>query len=215
VLALKRHDQYDGRSALGIRGRSDTRGTRGWYGGRVGRSSRTCPAWAGTWKDLTDKRERHGEQPGRIRCEISRFVDDGGRPTAICRRRSPVEARGRSSWTSRTPSTTWWKKAAHLSPTKCRAWAREVGTEGVLGRPGERSWRGRKPWKGLTDKRERDGRANLTAQVRNIADVTTGGRRRRRPVAEDHGERAGLKWLELKNTINHDGRSAQRIRKRK
>ena len=43
--------------------------------------------------------------------------------------------------------------------------------------------------------------SNLTAQVRNIAEVTTAVAQRR-PVAQDHGGRAAARSCELKNTIN-------------
>ena len=76
--------------------------------------------------------------------------------------------------------------------------AREVGTEGKLG--GQAQVRGvAGTWKDLTDN-VNSMAANLTGQVRNIAEVTTA-------VAngdlsqEDHGRRAG-EILELKNTIN-------------
>src|SRR4029079_11495345 len=76
--------------------------------------------------------------------------------------------------------------------------AREVGTEGVLG--GQASVPGvAGTWKGLTDNVNAMA-SNLTAQVRNIADVTTavakGDLSRKIPV-NVQGE-----VLELKNTIN-------------
>ena len=66
--------------------------------------------------------------------------------------------------------------------------AREVGTEGILGGQAEvEACRG--TWKDLTDTVNLMA-ANLTDQVRNIAQVTTAVAKRR-PVAEDHGRRAG------------------------
>ena len=65
--------------------------------------------------------------------------------------------------------------------------AREVGTEGKLGGqaivPGVAG-----TWKDLTDT-VNSMASNLTAQVRNIAEVTTAVAQRR-PVAQDHGRRA-------------------------
>ena len=76
--------------------------------------------------------------------------------------------------------------------------AREVGTEGKLGGqaqvPGVAG-----TWKDLTDNVNSMAR-NLTAQVRNIAEVTTAVAERR-PVQEDHGRRRG-EILQLKDTIN-------------
>ena len=77
--------------------------------------------------------------------------------------------------------------------------AREVGTEGKLGGQAEVKGVGG-TWKDLTDFGELMA-SNLTAQVRNIAEVTTA-------VAngdlsqEDHRRCARAKSLELKNTIN-------------
>ena len=66
--------------------------------------------------------------------------------------------------------------------------AREVGTEGKLG--GQADVQGvAGTWKDLTDSVNFMA-GNLTAQVRNIADVTTAVARRR-PVEEDHGRRQG------------------------
>ena len=76
--------------------------------------------------------------------------------------------------------------------------AREVGTEGVLG--GQANVPGvAGTWKGLTDNVNAMA-GNLTAQVRNIADVTTAvakGDLSRKITVNVKGE-----VLELKNTIN-------------
>ena len=89
--------------------------------------------------------------------------------------------------------------------------AREVGTEGKLG--GQAEVKGvAGVWKDLTDS-VNSMAGNLTSQVRNIAEVTTavangdlstqdhGGRARRNSGAEEHHQ--------------HDGGSAQRVRRRK
>ena len=66
--------------------------------------------------------------------------------------------------------------------------AREVGTEGRLG--GQANVLGvAGTWKDLTDS-VNSMAANLTAQVRNIAEVSTADRQRR-PVEEDHRRRVG------------------------
>src|SRR5436305_11690669 len=76
--------------------------------------------------------------------------------------------------------------------------AREVGTEGKLG--GQAQVRGvGGTWKDLTDN-VNSMASNLTAQVRNIADVTTAvarGELNRKITVDVKGE-----ILELKNTIN-------------
>ncbi len=65
--------------------------------------------------------------------------------------------------------------------------AREVGTEGRLG--GQANVLGvAGTWKDLTDS-VNSMASNLTAQVRNIAEVSTADRQRR-PVEEDHRRRA-------------------------
>jgi hypothetical protein len=66
--------------------------------------------------------------------------------------------------------------------------AREVGTEGKLG--GQAVVKGvAGTWKDLTDNVNLMA-ANLTSQVRNIADVTTAVAKGR-PVEEGHGRRQG------------------------
>jgi HAMP domain-containing protein len=74
------------------------------------------------------------------------------------------------------------------SPRRSRAWRPEVGTEASSA--ARRWWKGfRGTWKDLTDS-VNSMAGNLTAQVRNIADVTTAVARGR-PVAQDHGGREG------------------------
>ncbi len=84
--------------------------------------------------------------------------------------------------------------------------AREVGTEGKLGGqaqvPGVAG-----TWKDLTDN-VNSMAGNLTAQVRNIAEVTTADRARR-PVAQDHGRREG-RDPRAQEHHQHDGRPAER-----
>jgi HAMP domain-containing protein len=88
--------------------------------------------------------------------------------------------------------------------------AREVGTEGKLGGqaqvPGVAG-----TWKDLTDS-VNSMAANLTGQVRNIAEVTDRGGRRR-PVQEDHGGREG-RDSRAEEHDQHDGGSAQLLRLR-
>ncbi len=88
--------------------------------------------------------------------------------------------------------------------------AREVGTEGKLG--GQADVQGvAGTWKDLTDS-VNSMAGNLTAQVRNIADVTkavAAGDLSKKITVDVKGE-----ILELKNTDQHDGRPAQLVRRR-
>ena len=88
--------------------------------------------------------------------------------------------------------------------------AREVGTEGKLG--GQADVQGvAGTWKDLTDNVNLMA-GNLTGQVRNIADGDDGGRERR-PVEEDHRRREG-RDPRAEEHHQHDGRSAQLVRRR-
>jgi HAMP domain-containing protein len=86
--------------------------------------------------------------------------------------------------------------------------AREVGTDGRLGGqaqvPGVAG-----TWKALTDSVNFMA-GNLTAQVRNIAEVTTAGRARR-SLAQDHRRREG-RDPRAQEHHQHHGRPAQRLR---
>ena len=88
--------------------------------------------------------------------------------------------------------------------------AREVGTEGKLG--GQAVVRGvAGTWKDLTDS-VNSMASNLTGQVRNIAEVATAvaqGDLSKKITVNVSGE-----ILQLKETHQHDGRSAQRLRRR-
>ena len=88
--------------------------------------------------------------------------------------------------------------------------AREVGTEGKLG--GQAAVEGvAGTWKDLTDNVNSMAN-NLTGQVRNIADVTTAvarGDLSRKITVEVKGE-----ILAVEEHHQHDGRSAQRLRRR-
>ena len=97
----------------------------------------------------------------------------------------------------RTPSTRWSISSAR-SPSEVTRVAREVGTEGKLG--GQARVEGVSgTWKDLTDS-VNSMAGNLTAQVRNIAQVTTAvanGDLSKKITVDVKGE-----ILELKNTIN-------------
>ena len=86
--------------------------------------------------------------------------------------------------------------------------AREVGTDGKLGGQAQvRDVSG--VWKDLTDS-VNSMASNLTAQVRNISEVTI-ARRQRRPVAQDHGRRP-RRDPAAQGSHQHDGRPAAIVR---
>ena len=147
------------------------------------------------WKDLTDSvNSMASNLTGQVRniAEVTTAVANGDLLEEDHRRR----ARARSC-SSRTPSTRWSISCAR-SPSEVTRVAREVGTEGKLGGqaqvPGVAG-----TWKDLTDN-VNSMAGNLTAQVRNIADVpppSPRGDLSRKITVDVQGE-----ILELKNTIN-------------
>ena len=112
-------------------------------------------------------------------------------------------------WSSRTRSTRW-STSSTPSPREVTRVAREVGTEGKLG--GQAEVRGvAGTWKDLTDTVNAMA-TNLTAQVRNIAEVTTAvanGDLSKKITVAVRGE-----ILELKNTINTMVDQLQRLCRR-
>ena len=90
--------------------------------------------------------------------------------------------------------------------------AREVGTEGKLG--GQAQVKGASGvWKDLTESVNQMA-GNLTAQVRNIAEVTDRGRERRPLRGEDHGRRS-RRDSPAQRGHQHDGRAAPVVRERR
>ncbi len=152
------------------------------------------PGVAGTWKDLTDRRQL---MAGNLTAQVRNIADVA---TAIagatCRRRSPSMCRAKS-FSSRKPSTRWWTSSTP-SPARSPAWRARVGTEGRLG--GQANVLGvAGTWKDLTDS-VNSMAGNLTGQVRNIAEVTTAvanGDLSKKITVDVRGE-----ILELKDTIN-------------
>ena len=175
-------------------------GTDGKLGGQA-----VVPGVAGTWKDLTDsvnamagnltgagaqhRRSHHG---GGARRPVAQ--DHGGRERRNSRAQRHHQHHGRP--------------AQRASPREVTRVAREVGTEGKLGGqaqvPGVAG-----TWKDLTDN-VNSMASNLTAQVRNIAEVATA-------IAsgdlsqEDHGERPRRNPAAQGNH-QHDGGPAERVR---
>ena len=149
---------------------------------------------AGTWKDLTDNvNSMANNLTGQVRniAEVTIAVANGDLSKKIT-----VDVRGEILQLKETINTMVEQLRSFAS--EVTRVAREVGTEGRLGVqavvPGVAG-----TWKDLTDSVNTMG-ANLTSQVRNIAEVTTAvarGDLNRKITVDVKGE-----ILELKNTIN-------------
>ena len=176
-------------------------GTDGKLGGQA-----IVPGVAGTWKDLTDSvNAMCGNLTDQVR-NIAQVT------TAVARgdlsRKITVDVRGEILELKDTINTMVDQLNAFAS--EVTRVAREVGTEGKLGGqaqvPGVAG-----TWKDLTDNVNFMA-SNLTAQVRNIAEVATaiaGGDL----VEEDHRERVGRNPA-AEGNHQHDGGPAQRLRRR-
>ncbi|XHS77967.1 HAMP domain-containing protein [Burkholderiaceae bacterium UC74_6] len=164
-------------------------GTEGKLGGQA-----VVPGVAGTWKDLTDNVNSMAQNlTGQVRniAEVTIAVANGDLSKKIT-----VDVRGEILQLKETMNTMVEQLRSFAS--EVTRVAREVGTEGRLGVqavvPGVAG-----TWKDLTDNVNSMG-ANLTAQVRNIAEVTTAvarGDLNRKITVDVRGE-----ILELKDTIN-------------
>ncbi len=164
-------------------------GTEGKLGGQA-----AVPGTAGTWKDLTDSVNFMASNlTGQVRniAEVTTAVAKGD-----LSRKITVDVKGEILALKITVNTMVDQLNAFAS--EVTRVAREVGTEGQLGVqavvPGVAG-----TWKDLTDSVNTMG-GNLTAQVRNIAEVTTAvarGDLKRKITVDVKGE-----ILALKNTIN-------------
>jgi HAMP domain-containing protein/CheY-like chemotaxis protein/signal transduction histidine kinase len=164
-------------------------GTEGKLGGQA-----QVPGVAGTWKDLTDNVNfMAGNLTGQVRniAEVATAIANGDLSKKIT-----VDVRGEILLLKETLNTMVDQLNAFAG--EVTRVAREVGTEGRLGGqavvPGVGG-----TWKDLTDNVNLLA-ANLTTQVRNIAEVTTAvarGDLSRKITVDVKGE-----ILELKNTIN-------------
>ena len=164
-------------------------GTEGRLGGQA-----LVPGVAGTWKDLTDSvNSMAGNLTGQVRniAEVATAIATGD-----LSRKITVDVRGEILQLKETLNT-MVDQLNRFAGEVTRV-AREVGTEGRLGGqaqvPGVAG-----TWKDLTDS-VNSMAGNLTAQVRNIAEVTTAvarGDLSRKITVDVKGE-----ILELKNTIN-------------
>jgi HAMP domain-containing protein/CheY-like chemotaxis protein/signal transduction histidine kinase len=149
---------------------------------------------AGTWKDLTDSVNlMAGNLTGQVRniAEVTTAVANGDLSKKIT-----VDVKGEILELKNTINTMVDQLNGFAS--EVTRVAREVGTEGELG--GQADVRGvAGTWKDLTDS-VNSMAGNLTAQVRNIAEVTTAvanGDLSKKITVDVKGE-----ILELKNTIN-------------
>ena len=165
-------------------------GTEGKLGGQA-----DVRGVAGTWRDLTDSGQLDGRQPDRRRSATSPTSRPRS-PRATSRRKITVDVRGEILELKNTINTMVDQLSAFAS--EVTRVAREVGSEGKLGGqadvPGVAG-----TWKDLTDTVNFMA-GNLTAQVRNIAEVTTAvanGDLSKKITVDVRGE-----ILELKNTIN-------------
>jgi HAMP domain-containing protein/CheY-like chemotaxis protein/signal transduction histidine kinase len=164
-------------------------GTEGKLGGQA-----NVPGVAGTWKDLTDNVNfMAGNLTGQVRniAEVATAIANGD-----LSRKITVDVRGEMLQLKETLNT-MVDQLNRFAGEVTRV-AREVGTEGSLG--GQANVPGvAGTWKDLTDS-VNSMAGNLTAQVRNIAEVTTAvarGDLSRKITVDVKGE-----ILELKNTIN-------------
>ena len=164
-------------------------GTEGKLGGQA-----KVEGVSGTWKDLTDNVNlMAGNLTGQVR-------NIAGVTTAVAKgdlsKKITVQVRGEILELKDTINTMVDQLSSFAS--EVTRVAREVGTEGKLG--GQADVRGvAGTWKDLTDS-VNSMAGNLTAQVRNIADVTTAvatGDLSKKITVDVKGE-----ILELKNTIN-------------
>ncbi|HWF43952.1 MAG TPA: response regulator [Candidatus Kapabacteria bacterium] len=164
-------------------------GTEGKLGGQA-----DVKGVAGTWKDLTDSvNSMAGNLTGQVRniAEVTTAVANGDLSKKIT-----VDVKGEILELKNTINTMVDQLSSFAS--EVTRVAREVGREGELG--GQAEVRGvAGTWKDLTDNVNFMA-GNLTAQVRNIAEVTTAvanGDLSKKITVDAKGE-----ILELKNTVN-------------
>ncbi len=164
-------------------------GTEGKLGGQA-----DVKGVSGTWKDLTDSvNSMAGNLTSQVRniAAVTTAVANGDLSKKIA-----VDVKGEILELKNTINTMVDQLSSFAS--EVTRVAREVGTEGKLG--GQADVKGvAGTWKDLTDSVNFMG-GNLTAQVRNIAEVTTAvanGDLSKKITADVKGE-----MLELKNTIN-------------
>src|SRR4051812_33488206 len=164
-------------------------GTEGKLGGQA-----QVKGVGGTWKDLTDN---VNSMAGNLTAQVRNIAEV---TTAVARgelnKKITVDVKGESMELKKDINTMVDQLNSFASEVS--RVAREVGTEGKLGGQAQVKGVGG-TWKDLTDS-VNSMAGNLTAQVRNIADVTTAvarGELNKKITVDVRGE-----ILELKNTIN-------------
>ncbi len=176
-------------------------GTDGKLGGQA-----QVPGVGGTWKDLTDSvNSMASNLTGQVRniAEVATAIASGDLSKKIT-----VDVRGEILQLKETLNT-MVEQLRSFAAEVTRV-AREVGSDGRLG--GQANVPGvAGTWKDLTDSVNAMA-GNLTAQVRNIAEVTTAVARGDL-VAQDHGRREGRN-SRAEEHHQHDGGPAQRVRRR-
>src|SRR5204862_5548181 len=164
-------------------------GTDGKLGGQA-----FVPGVAGTWKDLTDSvNQMTGNLTSQVRniAEVTKAVASGDLSKKVT-----IDVKGEILDLKNTINT--MVDQLNSFAFEVTRVAREVGTEGKLGGQAQVHGVGG-TWKDLTDNVNAMA-ANLTGQVRNIAEVTTAvalGDLSKKITVDVKGE-----ILELKNTIN-------------
>ncbi len=161
---------------------------------------------AGTWKDLT---ESVNSMASNLTAQVRNIADvTTAVATGDLSKKITVDVKGEILELKNTINTMVDQLRSFAS--EVTRVAREVGTEGKLG--GQADVQGvAGTWKDLTDS-VNSMASNLTAQVRNIADVTkavASGDLSKKITVDVKGE-----ILELKNTDQHDGRPALFVRVR-
>jgi len=164
-------------------------GTEGKLGGQA-----NVPGVAGTWKDLTDS---VNQMAGNLTAQVRNIADVAiAVANGDMSRKITVDVQGEILQLKETLNTMVDQLRAFAS--EVTRVAREVGTEGKLG--GQANVPGvAGTWKDLTDSVNQMA-GNLTAQVRNIAEVTiavANGDMSKKITADVRGE-----ILQLKETIN-------------
>jgi HAMP domain-containing protein len=168
-------------------------GTEGKLGGQA-----VVEGVSGTWKDLHRLGELHGLEPHGPG-EEHRGRDDGRGARETCRARSRWDVKGEVLELKNTVNT-MVDQLSSFAAEVTRV-AREVGHRRASSAAGEvKGVSG--TWKDLTES-VNSMAGNLTGQVRNIAEVTTGGGDRR-PLQEDHGGREG-RGARAQEHHQHDG----------
>ncbi len=176
-------------------------GTEGRLGGQA-----QVPEVAGTWKDLTDSvNSMAGNLTAQVRniAEVSTAIANGD-----LSRKITVDVRGEILQLKETLNT--MVDQLNRFASEVTRVAREVGTEGKLGRPGQRARRG-----GNVEGSDRERQFHGIEPHRPGAQHRRGdhGRGARRFVAQDHGRRQGRN-PRAQEHHQHHGRPAERLRRR-